>query len=134
DVARQHLGNVARSDRAIKRALMIDPAHPRALRFVTDQATAANDWPGLVAAYQAALKARRDEDVGILLQIAMALWKHMNELDAAEEYFRRIRKVEAAHPAAVDFYRSYYTAKGETGKLMALLKQVEKGGPRARSD
>ncbi|MGE5183911.1 MAG: tetratricopeptide repeat protein, partial [Acidobacteriota bacterium] len=132
ELARGPIGNVPRSERAVRRALSIDPAHPRALTIVTDAAAAANDWPGVVAAYQAALRARRDEDLGTLLQIAMVLWKHVGDLDGAEEYFRRIRKHDAAHPVALDFYRQYYAAKGETGKLMAMLKQVEKGGPRSR--
>src|SRR5690606_1012015 len=38
-----------------------------------------------------------------------------------------------AHPAALDFYREYYPAKGEPQKLLALLRQVEKS-PRARSE
>ncbi len=134
ELARDHLGNTARADRAIRRALAIDPAHPRALRVVTDAAAAANDWPAVVAAYQGALRARREEDIGILLQISMVLWKHVGDTEGAEEYFRRIRKLDPAHPAALDFYRAYYTAKGETGKLMAMLKQVEKGPARSRGD
>ena len=130
--------SAARTERALRRALQLDPTHSRALRSATDAAAAAGDWPAVVAAYQAALKARPGiDDVGMLLQIAMVLWKHIGDLDQAEEYFRRIRKVEAMHPAALDFYRSYYTAKGETGKLMTMLKQAEKGAPsapRAHSD
>ena len=95
----------------------------------------------MVAAYQAALNARKPasgasqltltsgddaDDIGMLMQIGMVLWRHLNDLDQAEEYFRRIRKVDPAHPAAVDFYRVYYPAKGEHQKLLALLKQVEK--------
>src|SRR5678815_138132 len=100
------------------------------------QLASAGSWAALVQAYQAALKARRDgDDLGILLQIAMVLWKHLGDLDQAEEYFRRIRKVEPAHPAALDFYRAYYSAKGESGKLISMLKQVEKGNTgRPRSD
>ena len=107
-IARDHLGNQARSERAVKRVLALDPMHPRALRHVTDAAAAAGDWQGVVSAYQAALKARRDgDDLGMLLQIAMVLWRHLNDLDQAEEYFRRIRKIDQAHPAALDFYRAY---------------------------
>ncbi len=137
EVARTNLGNTARGERALKRVLALDPTHPRALRFVTDTAQAAGDWPGVVAAYQAALKARRDgDDLGMLLQIGMVLWKHLNDLDQAEEYFRRIRKLDQGHPAALDFYRAYYTAKGETGKLMTMLKSADKPGDqrRPRSD
>ncbi len=134
-IAREHLGNPSRADRAVKRVLALDPTHPRALRHVTDVAASAGDWGAVVQAYQAALKARRDgEDLGMLLQVGMVLWRHLNDLEQAEEYFRRIRKLEPAHPAALDFYRAYYSAKGESGKLISMLKQVEKGAPRARSD
>ena len=133
DLARAHLGNSSRADRALKRALGLDPSHPRALRHAIDASAAAGDWMGVVHAYQAALKARREgDDLGMLLQIAMVLWKQLNDLDQAEEYFRRIRKLDQAHPAALDFYRAYYSAKGESGKLISLLKQVEKGTPAGR--
>ena len=131
ELARGPIGNAPRAERAIRRALAIDPAHPRALRIVTDASAAADDWQGVVAAYQAALKAKRDEDLGMLLQISMVLWKHLNDVEQAEEYFRRVRKLDPAHPAALDFYRQYYAAKGESGKLISMLKSVEKA-PRSR--
>jgi len=133
EVARTRLDDPARSDAAIRRALVLDPAQPKALRAVADAQMAAGDWPALVATYQTALKARRDEDLGLLLQIAMVLWKHVGDLDRAEEYFRRVRKLDPSHPAAIDFYRIYYPAKGEHPKLLALLRQVEKS-PRARGE
>jgi tetratricopeptide (TPR) repeat protein len=126
-------GDQVSADAAVKRVLQLDPAQPQALRAITDAHAAASNWPALVASYQAALKARRgDDDLGIVLQIAMVLWKHLGDLDQAEEYFRRVRKIEPGHPAALDFYRVYYPAKGENQKLLALLRQVEKS-PRARS-
>jgi tetratricopeptide (TPR) repeat protein len=133
DVAHGPLGDPGRGNAAIKRALQLDPAQPKALRAVADAQMAAQDWPALVATYQAALKARRDDDLGMVLQIAMVLWKHVGDLDRAEEYFRRVRKLDPAHPAAIDFYRVYYPARGENHKLLALLRQVEKS-PRARAD
>src|SRR5258706_6351740 len=42
EIARGPIGNQPRAERAIKRALGIDPAHPRALRIVTDASSAAN--------------------------------------------------------------------------------------------
>jgi len=134
DVARAQLDDPGRAETAIRRVLQLDPAQPQALRAVTDALSSAQNWLALVAVYQAALKARRDhDDIGILVQIAMVLWKHVGDLDQAEEYFRRVRKIEPAHPAALDFYRVYYPAKGENQKLLALLRQVEKA-PRARTD
>src|SRR3978361_13162 len=49
-----------------------------------------------------------------------------NVVEHAEASFRRIRKIDQSHPAALDFYRTYFTAKGETGKLMTMLKSAEK--------
>src|SRR4051812_11524478 len=134
DLYRTQINAPERADAAIKRVLVLDPANPQALRAVTDALAAAANWPALVQTYQAALKARREDDLGMLLQIAMVLWRHMNELDQAEEYFRRVRKIDPAHPAALDFYRVYYPAKGENQKLLAMLRQVEKSVPRARND
>ncbi|HEX4420604.1 MAG TPA: tetratricopeptide repeat protein [Kofleriaceae bacterium] len=128
-VARR-LDDAARADAALHRALKLDPAQPQALRIVAEAQAAAQDWPALIATYQAALKARRDDDLGMLLQVAMVLWKHTGDADRAEDYFRRVRKIDPAHPAAIDFYRAYYPAKGENQKLLALLRQVEKS-PRA---
>ncbi|MCW5805807.1 MAG: tetratricopeptide repeat protein, partial [Deltaproteobacteria bacterium] len=138
DIARSQLDAPDRAEAALRRVLQLDPAQPQALRSTADALASAGDWRALVTAYQAALKARRDvdkggEDVGILLQIAMVLWKHLGDLDQAEEYFRRVRKTEPAHPVALDFYRLYYPQKGEHQKLLALLRSVEKA-PRAKSD
>ncbi len=130
EVARTQLNTPHVAEDAMKKVLALDPAQPQALRGVTDRAAAAGNWREVVAAYQNALKARRNgEDVGMMLQIAMVLWKHVGDLDAAEEWFRRIRKTEASHPAAIDFYREFYPAKGDSAKLLNLLKAVEKAVP-----
>jgi tetratricopeptide (TPR) repeat protein len=133
DVARGPLADPGRAAAAIRRVLQLDPTQPQALRTAADAAMAAQDWTALIALYQAALKAKRDDDLGMVLQIAMVLWRHVGDLDRAEEYFRRVRKIDPAHPAAIDFYRAYYPAKGENQKLLALLRQVEKS-PRARAE
>ena len=71
--------------------------------------------------------------IGMLLQIAMVLWRHVNDLDQAGGVLPADpQEIDPAHPAALDFYRAFYTAKGESGELMTLLKSVEKGAPRTR--
>jgi tetratricopeptide (TPR) repeat protein len=122
-----------RAETLTKRVLQLDPAQPQALRAVADAFAKAQNWKALVQTYAAALRSRREDDLGMLVQIAMVLWKHVGDLDQAEEYFRRVRKQEPAHPAALDFYRVYYPAKGENQKLLALLRQAEKS-PRARNE
>src|SRR5262245_47786100 len=70
DVLRNRVGDGHRADAAIKRVLQIDPMQPQALRTVADAYMSAQNWHALVALYQSALKARREEDLGMLLQIA----------------------------------------------------------------
>src|SRR5262249_20379181 len=56
DVARNQLGATDRAHAAVKRVLSLDPAQPQALRAVADALAQAQDWSGLVATYQAALR------------------------------------------------------------------------------
>ncbi len=82
-----------------------------------------------------ALKVRGgDGDLGMLLQVGMILWKRLGDLDGAEDYFRRIRKLDAAHPVALEFYRAYHGGRGEGGKLVAILRQAEKALPPVGTD
>jgi tetratricopeptide (TPR) repeat protein len=131
DVQRLHLGEAEAAIESIKKVIALDAAHPQALRALADVYEQREDWQGLVKLYGAALaafRARRGserDELGMLLQVAMVQWKRLGELDAAEEHFRRIRKVEPGHPAALDFYRVYLPARGEGAKLVQMLRQAE---------
>jgi tetratricopeptide (TPR) repeat protein len=130
EVAKEKLGRIEVAENSMKKVLAMDPAHPRALRLLADLYQQTEDWSALVMLYTSALKARRDRsddaELGMLLQVAMLHWRRLDNLDAAEEYFRRIRKVQPAHPAALEFYRAYYTARGEGGNLLQVLRQAQK--------
>lgn len=122
------LGQKDVAESSMKKVLAVDPAHPRAMRVLADFYEEVEDWSALVMLYTSALKARRrgdDSELGMLLQIGMLHWRRLDNLDAAEEYFRRIRKTEPAHPAALDFYRAYYPARGEGSKLLQVLRQAQ---------
>ena len=128
EVARERLGQKDVAESSMKKVLAVDPAHPRAMRVLADFYEEAEDWSALVMLYTSALKARRrgdDSEMGMLLQIGMLHWRRLDNMDAAEEYFRRIRKAEPAHPATLDFYRAYYPARGEGGKLLQVLRQAQ---------
>jgi tetratricopeptide (TPR) repeat protein len=138
DLAKEKLGRVEVAENSMKKVLAVDPAHPRALRLLADLYEQTEDWSALVMLYTSALKARRDRsdeaEIGMLLQIGMLHWRRLDNLDAAEEYFRRIRKVQPAHPAALDFYRAYHLARGEAADLVNVLRQVQKALPAGDAD
>lgn len=113
-----------------KKVVAIDPAQPSALRVLGDALAASENWTALVTLYTAALRARGgDGDLGMLLQVGMILWKRLGDVEAAEDYFRRIRKLDGAHPVALDFYRAYHGGRGEGSKLVAILRQADKALP-----
>ena len=132
EVTRVPLAQPERAHEHLKKLIAMDPAQPYALRVLGDHFAQTENWQALVMLYASALKARGgDGDLGMLLQVGMVLWKRLGDLDGAEDYFRRIRKLDAAHPAALDFYRAYHGARGEGGKLVAILRQAEKALPPA---
>ncbi len=116
---------------SMKKILAIDPAHGRALQLLADDYEREENWSALVMMYTGALKAQRragarDGDLGMLLQVAMIQWKRLGNEEAAEEYFRRVRKIDPAHPAALDFYRHFYPSRGESAKLLQVLRQAQR--------
>ena len=118
----------------MKRVIALEPANPRALRFLSDQYEADENWSALVMLYTSALKVRRrgssHAEVGTLLQIAMLHWRRLGNLEAAEEYFRRIRKLKPEHPAALEFYREYHRAQGgDPNQLLQVYRAALKAVP-----
>ncbi len=137
EVSRARLGKPEQAVESVKKIIALDPGQPQALKVLGDAYAAEENWQGLVMLYGAALKARRGsdrEELAMLLQVGMIQWRHLDDLDGAEEYFRRIRKVEPAHPAALDFYRAYHPARGEGAKLLQMLRQAEKALPAIGAD
>lgn len=134
EIARDQLDKPDDVIAMMKQVVAMEAGHPRALSALVEAYEQAEDWKSLVDLYTGALKARRggqskEAEMGTLLQIAMLQWKRLEDLDASEKFFRRIRKADALHPAALDFYREYYPAKGEGAKLLQVLRQAQKAVP-----
>ncbi|MBK9031624.1 MAG: tetratricopeptide repeat protein [Myxococcales bacterium] len=135
EVTRGPLDQPERALEHYKKVVAIDAAQPTALRVLGDAFAEAENWQSLVMLYASALKVRGgDGDLGMLLQVGMILWKRLGDQEGAEDYFRRIRKLDAAHPVALDFYRTYHGARGEGAKLVAILRQAEKALPPVGAD
>ena len=127
---------------AMTKVIALQPANARALKVLSDSYEQTEAWPDLITLYTNALKAFRragrpggpEAEGGMLLQVAMIHWKRLDNSDAAEEYFRRLRKLSPAHPAALDFYRTYYEQRGEVAKLLQVLRQAQKALPSEQVD
>jgi tetratricopeptide (TPR) repeat protein len=119
-------GHKVEASEAYKKALGIDPANQKSLRALVDFYTAEENWQALIRVYENALRARPrgEPEIGMYLQIGMLWWKKLGNLDSADEYWKRVRKAEPAHPAMLEFYREYHAR--EPAKLLAVLQQAQK--------
>ncbi len=119
-------GKVAEAAEANKKVLGIDPTNARALGAIVEHYTETQAWQPLIRVYENALRARPrgEPEIGTLLQIAMIWWKKLENLDAADEYWKRIRKADPGHPAMLEFYRVYHG--GDAGKLLPILQQAQR--------
>ena len=110
-----------------RKALDASPMEPRALRFVRDALTAQKEWTELGKVLEAAARSKRGEhDAALLIELATLIWKHLNQPDMAESFFRRVRKVDPSNHAMVEFYREYHTARNELPQLLTVLAQAQK--------
>jgi tetratricopeptide (TPR) repeat protein len=133
DLAQNRLGRNDLAVETMRKVLAVDPSNARALQIIIDAYTAEENWLGLVRVYEQAVAQRArgrttgdSELLGLYLQIAMTYWKRLEQMDPAEEYFRRVRKLDPGHAAMVDFYRAYHRGRGESGKLLQVLQAAGK--------
>lgn len=121
-------GSESDAKRVWREVLDAQPGHDKAMSIVVEELEAGNDFEGLVEVFEKALSVRkagdRDAEVGVLMQLGMLCWKRLEEADRADEYFRRVRKLDPANPAVLQFYREYYPARGDAHKLLQLLRQA----------
>ena len=131
DLARTQRAKPEQALELLTKVLAQDPSHPRALRILIEHHTAEQNWTALVHVYENAIKTKArgtsaQAENALALQIGMLYWKKLENLGAAEEHFRRVRKTEPAHPLAIDFYREYHRERNELSKLVTLLTQAQK--------
>ena len=88
--------------------------------------------PKAAAMYESALRSRQklEDEKGMLLQLAMVHWRFRQDSQAAEPFFARLRKIDAAHPGMLDFYREQIEADILADSEEAVMKSLS----RDRSD
>ena len=116
---------------AFKRVLAVDPSNNRALSFLVETLTEQANWAELADVYADLLSTKPPAELEqeILVKVGELYEKELENPDKAEQYFRRLRKHDATHPALLAFYRRFFRDKGEAAKLLTLLdgaQRVEK--------
>ncbi len=132
-VLAKKLKSPERAAAAYERALDVAPGHPEASNFLADLFNANGMWDHLVALYDAQLSRgalrSRDEELGVLLQIAMVHWRMRGKPEAAEPFFDRLRKLDPSHPGMLAFFREWCGSHGEGTRLVTILTEAQRAMP-----
>ena len=134
DLYIKELSNPEAAVEAHKKALNIDPANARALSALIKLYSDRQDWNSLIKLHEQALKARQrtDGELQTLLEIGRLYWHKLKNFEQADEYYKRVRKVESAHGEMLDFYRAFHGGRGgkpsadDSTKLLQILTQAQK--------
>jgi len=103
-----------------------EPGQSTALKFLVKYYEEKEDWQHLVAVYEDTLHGRLspEDEIATCMQVGMVYWKFMNDIRAAEKYFRRLSKIDACHPGMIEFYRKYAEACDEGATLLKVLENA----------
>ena len=103
------------------------PGEAKALRPVVAALTEKKDWAELAKVLESASRSKRGEaDVTLLMQLAALLWKKLGQIPQAEIHFRKVRKLDPANRAMVEFYREFYGQRDDLPQLLAVLAGAQK--------
>lgn len=115
--------------KAYEKVLGLVPSHPEAKGFLSEHYSKLERWDLLVSVYERELLSgslESSERMGDMLQIAMLHWKKLENVEDAEPWFERIRKLEPANPLALNFFREYAEKVGDEGRLLNVLQAAQK--------
>ncbi len=117
------IGDVEGAAEAYQKVLELTPTDEEALGALVQYFTDKEAWDELAAMYDDALRSRQklESEKGMLLQLAMVHWRFRNDPESAEPYFARLRKIDAAHPGMLDFYRDQIGSEDSEGRLLTIL-------------
>jgi tetratricopeptide (TPR) repeat protein len=126
---RNKRGDASAAAAAYRKILELSPRHHEAYAFLADFYGREEDWEKLVQLYEQHLSHEdhgNPEHIGDMLQIAFLHAKKRDDLEAAQFWFERVRKLDAANPAAIDFFRVALTESGDEGRFLAILQAAQR--------
>ena len=122
-VLHRSLEDTARAADAYRKVLKFSPTDEEALGALVEHFTDLEAWDELADMYESALRSRQklESEKGMLLQLAMVHWRFRDDPDSAEPFFARLRKIDAAHPGMLDFYRVRIGNEDPNSRLLTIL-------------
>ncbi len=108
---------------AYRKVVKFSPSDEEALGALVQHFTDLEAWDDLAEMYESALRSRQklEAEKGMLLQLAMVHWRFREDSESAEPFFARLRKIDAAHPGMLDFYRARIGDEDLDGRLLTII-------------
>ncbi|MET0387169.1 MAG: hypothetical protein ABW321_14470, partial [Polyangiales bacterium] len=127
-VLARKLDDPERAAGCYEQVLQVEPGNAEAMAFLTRRFTESARWDQLVLLYETALRVPQKLDVeqSILVQLGNVHNQQRERPDDAEPYFARLRKLDAAHPVMLDFYRGYLREVGDLERLLRVLLDAQR--------
>ncbi len=122
-VLQRPLEDSERAADAYRKVLKFSPTDAEALGALVEHYTELEAWDELAEMYESALRSRQalEAEKGMLLQLAMVHWRFRDDPESAEPFFARLRKIDAAHPGMLDFYRGQIGNDDPNGRFLTIL-------------
>ena len=122
-VLRRSLGDKEAAADAYRKVLKLAPTDEEALGALVKYFNDLEAWDELADMYESALRSRQklEAEKGMLLQLAMVHWRFREDPESAEPFFARLRKIDAAHPGMLDFYRAQISDDDPESRLLTIL-------------
>ncbi|MBW2587262.1 MAG: hypothetical protein JRD92_10005 [Deltaproteobacteria bacterium] len=122
-VLRRSVEDLGGAADAYRKVLKFSPTDEEALGALVQHFTDLEAWDELAEMYESALRSRQklEAEKGMLLQLAMVHWRFREDPECAEPFFARLRKIDAAHPGMLDFYRARIGDEDADGRLLTIL-------------
>lgn len=123
DLSERLQGDSERADELLRSALGADPAHFEAVERARAWYAQRGEWPRLAEVLDAALRRRASGpgDVAWHRALGDVYAERLDNLEAAETHYRRVRMLDGTDEGMLDFYVRYYRSKSEPRKLLAAL-------------
>ncbi|HEX4353734.1 MAG TPA: hypothetical protein VHZ95_12485, partial [Polyangiales bacterium] len=127
-VLARHLHDKTRAAASYERVLEAEPGNAEAMGFLTERFTESQEWDRLITLYEHALRVPQKLDVeqNMLMQLGTVHQKMRHRPSEAEPYFARLRKLDAAHPGMLDFYRAHLRDQGDLERLLRVLLDAQR--------
>jgi len=122
------LDNPLVAARFYSQVLDIQPGNEKALDFVVPFFEEKEEWEQLLDIYEKGLNSSSDPERGkaLLAGIGKLKYRNMDNFQAAEDDFRKLRKIDPASPDVLDYYRAYAEKEDDWNRLIQVLTEAQR--------